>query len=205
MGTIGLTFGENVERAAASARGGAGTDEALMLRVRDGDTGMLSELFERHHRAVYNYFYRLTGSRQQSEDLVQDVFFRLLKYRETYRSQTTFAAWMYQVARNAHVDWRRKHRIETAWNDDAPEPESRERPVDERLRRDEEVRLLRRALAALPADKREVLVLSRYQNLKYDEIGQILGCEVNTVKQRVFRAVRALTDKYEELVGRERQ
>ena len=71
--------------------------------------------------------------------------------------------------------------------------------IRDRLRREQEVRLVRRALAALPTDKREVLVLSRYQNLKYEEIGQILGCEVNTVKQRVFRAVKALSDKYQEL------
>ena len=172
-----------------------------MLRVREGDVGMLAELFERHHRQVYNYLYRLTGSCQQAEDLVQDVFFRILKYRDTYRPRTSFVAWMYQVARNAHIDSRRKHRIETAWNEDAPEPLSHERPSDEQLRREQEVRLVRRALAALPPDKREVLLLSRYQNLKYEQIGQILGCEVNTVKQRVFRAVKALSDKYEELAG----
>jgi RNA polymerase sigma-70 factor (ECF subfamily) len=175
-----------------------------MLKVRDGEVGLLSEVFERHHRALYNYFYRLTGNREQSEDLTQDVFFRLLKYRQTYRSQTTFTAWLYQVARNAHVDWRRKYRGEAPWNADAPEPASTDRPPDDRMRRDEEVRLVRRALASLPDDKKEVLVLSRYQNLKYDEIGRILGCEVNTVKQKVFRAVRALTTRYEEMAGGQR-
>jgi RNA polymerase sigma-70 factor (ECF subfamily) len=198
LGTIGLRaeqFG------GASTIPASGSDEAIMLRVRDGEVGMLSELFERHHRQVFNYLYRLTGSRQQAEDLMQDVFFRILKYRDTYRPRTSFVAWIYQVARNAQIDSRRKSRNEAPWNDEAPEPASRERPADEQLRREQEVRLVRRALAALPEDKREVLVLSRYQNLKYDQIGQILGCEVNTVKQRVFRAVKALSDKYEELAG----
>jgi RNA polymerase sigma factor (sigma-70 family) len=172
-----------------------------MLRVRDGDVGMLSELFERHHRPVYNYLFRLTGSRQQAEDLTQDVFFRILKYRDTYRPRTSFVAWMYQVARNAHIDSRRKYRNEAPWSDDSPEPPSRERSADDLLHRRQEVRLVRRALAALPPDKREVLLLSRYQNLKYEQIGQILGCEVNTVKQRVFRAVKALSEKYQELAG----
>jgi RNA polymerase sigma-70 factor (ECF subfamily) len=190
----------NQLRGAASAAA-EWPDEAVMLRVRDGDIGMLAELFERHHRQVYNYLYRLTGSRQQAEDLVQDVFFRILKYRDTYRARTSFVAWMYQVARNAHIDSRRKHRVEAPWSEDAPEPVSRESGPDEKLRREQEVRLVRRALAELSEDKREVLVLSRYQNLKYEQISQILGCEVNTVKQRVFRAVKALSDKYQELQG----
>jgi RNA polymerase sigma-70 factor (ECF subfamily) len=185
----------------AAVPAGGWSDEIVMLRVREGDVGMLSELFERHHRQVYNYLYRLTGNRQQAEDLMQDVFFRILKYRDTYRPRTSFVAWMYQVARNAHIDSRRKHRVETPWNDEAPEPLSRDRGPDEVLHRQQETVLVRRALAALPPDKREVLLLSRYQNLKYEQIGQILGCEVNTVKQRVFRAVKALSEKYEELAG----
>jgi RNA polymerase sigma-70 factor (ECF subfamily) len=63
------------------------------------------------------------------------------------------------------------------------------------------VELLQKAMAALPEDKREVLVLSRYQNLKYHEIGEILGCEVGAVKLRVYRAVRALTQIFQEMSG----
>jgi RNA polymerase sigma-70 factor (ECF subfamily) len=73
--------------------------------------------------------------------------------------------------------------------------------VDERLRKEQEMKLLQQALAALPEEKREVLVLSRYQNLKYQEIGQILGCEENAVKLRVFRAVRMLGQIYSGLAG----
>ena len=62
--------------------------------------------------------------------------------------------------------------------------------------------MVRRALASLPADKREVLILARYQDLKYDEIGRILGCEANAVKQRVFRAVKALGERFAEMSGR---
>lgn len=175
-----------------------------MLRVRDGEVGLLAELFERHHRQIHSYYCRLLGNRQQADDLVQDVFFRILKYRDSYRPQTSFIAWMYQIARNAYVDSVRRHRAETTWIEDGPEPQSRELPVDEKMRKEQELRLIGRALQALPADKREVLILSRFQNLKYDQIGEILGCEVNTVKQRVFRAVRALGEKYEELVRRER-
>lgn len=177
------------------------TDEALMLEIRDGQVGKLSLLFERHHRQLFSFFYRLTTNRELSEDLVQDVFFRVLKFRETYVPKTSFTAWMYQVARNAHIDAFRKRKSETSWSDSQPEPVSGELHIDERLRKRQEIALLQRALDALPAEKREVLVLSRYQNLKYHEIGEILGCEVGAVKLRVYRAVRALGQIFAELSG----
>jgi RNA polymerase sigma-70 factor (ECF subfamily) len=193
-----------MRQAARAAAEPAGTlaDEALMIQVRAGHPNLLAELFERHHRQVYGFFLRMTGSREVSEDLVQDVFLRILRYRETYQPQTSFAAWMYGIARNALIDLLRKRRPEAAFGDDAPELQSTEAPADERLRLRQETAILQRALQALPADKREVLILSRYQNLRYDEIGRILGCEPNAVKQRVFRAVRALGEKYAEMTGR---
>lgn len=189
------------------ARAGAGptaapADEAIMLQVRSGEVGLLAELFERHHRSVYGFLYRMTSNREMSEDLVQEVFLRILRYRETYAPQTSFSAWMYGIARNALIDQMRKRRPETTWDDGLPDLQSPEPPVDERIRSKQETELLQRALASLPADKREVLILSRYQNLQYNEIGRILGCEPNAVKQRVFRAVKALGERFTHLSGR---
>jgi RNA polymerase sigma-70 factor (ECF subfamily) len=76
------------------------SDKALMLKVRDGDLDRLGLLFERYHRCLYRYFYRLTSQRQTSEDLVQEVFERMLKYRHTYTGKGKFLTWMYQIARN---------------------------------------------------------------------------------------------------------
>jgi RNA polymerase sigma factor (sigma-70 family) len=190
-----------------AARAGAGPtavtpDEAIMLQVRSGHISLLAELFERHNRQVFGFFYRMTSSRELSEDLVQDVFLRILRYRDTYQPQTSFSAWMYGIARNALIDTMRKRRPESSWDDGMPELHSAELPVDEKLRALEETALLQKALASLPADKREVLILSRYQNLRYDEIGRILGCEPNAVKQRVFRAVKALSERFTHLSGR---
>lgn len=177
-------------------------DEALMLQVRSGHTGMLAELFERHNRHVYGFFYRMSGSRELSEDLTQDVFLRILRYRETYQPHTSFTPWMYGIARNAFIDQMRKRRPESAWEDGMPEMQSQEPAADERLRARQETEILERALASLPADKREVLILSRYQDLRYEEIGRILGCEPNAVKQRVFRAVKLLGEKFTQMSGR---
>jgi RNA polymerase sigma-70 factor (ECF subfamily) len=194
-----IPFVSNGETAPAPA--GSIRDEVLMMEVRGGQIGKLAILFERHHRQLFSFFYRLTASRELSEDLVQDVFFRLLKFRETYVPKTSFSAWMYQVARNAHIDAFRKRKSEAAWPESNHEPASPEPHMEERLRRRQDIALLQRALSALPADKREVLVLSRYQNLKYHEIGEILGCEVGAVKLRVYRAVRALGQIFAEMSG----
>jgi RNA polymerase sigma factor (sigma-70 family) len=176
-------------------------DETVMLEVRDGQVARLSVLFERHHRPLFNFFYRLTGSRTAAEDLVQEVFLRLLKYRHTYNPKTSFVAWLYQVARNAHIDTLRSLKPETAWTDEMPEPASADAHQDERLRKEQEAELVRRAMAALPPDKRELLVLSRYQNLPYEQIGEIVGCEVGAVKTRVYRAVRALAAAFADVAG----
>lgn len=200
MGTATLSIEHAGHSGAATA--GFAADEAIMLRVRAGETGLLAELFERHNRPVFGFFYRMTSSRELSEDLVQDVFLRILRYRDTYQPRTSFAAWMYGIARNAMIDQMRKRRPESSLDDAMAEVPTRDEPADERMRARQESEILQRALSSLPADKREVLILARYQDLRYEEIGRILGCEPNAVKQRVFRAVKALGDRYTELSGR---
>lgn len=178
-------------------------DHLVMLAVRDGDVERIGVLFDRHHRMLFNFFLRLTANRGLSEDLVQDVFFRMLKYRQTYQADTSFTAWMYQIARNAHIDQARKRRLEIVPDDDAPWATLASTDADpqERMEQTQEIQLLRRALDQLPLEKREVLVLSRFQNLKYSEIAEVLGCEVGAVKLRVFRAVRELGQIFFELSG----
>jgi len=105
---------------------------------------------------------------------------------------------MYQIARNAHVDSISKRKFEVGLGE---REFASANVMDENLKRKQEIGLLKRALARLPLEKRELLVLSRYQNLKYEEIAGILGCDVGAVKVRVYRAVRALGQIYFELAG----
>ena len=167
-------------------------DEELMLRVRNDEVATLSELFERHHVALFNFFYRLSGDPPASEDLLQETFYRVLKYRRSYKPGTAFRTWMYQIARNVRNDRFRTHR-EHGEIESAPEPTVL--PVDT-VEQEQQVSRLRQALLRLPEEKRELLLLSRYQDLKYEEIARLLHVEVGTVKVRVHRALQDLKEHF---------
>lgn len=170
-------------------------DEEIMLQVREGVSEMLTVLFDRYQLPLFNFYRRLTGDRAVSEDLVQDVFFRVLKYRRSYRPGTPFRAWIYQIARNARIDYARKHPQSVEFEPEMS-PATRDR---DNADAEQQTALLHRALLQLPADKREVLLLSRFQEMKYEDIARTLECEVGTVKVRVHRALRELRDRFENL------
>jgi len=177
------------------------TDHQLMLSVRGGDTEKLGQLFEEHHKRLYNFFLRQTGNRQVSEDLVQEVFLRMLKYRHTYRDNGNFDTWMFAIARNARFDYYRENPARLVQLEEADDLVSTTPNPEEAYDRECDVALLRKAIAELDEDKREVILLSRFSNLCYEEIGKILGCTSGTVKVRVYRAVKELTDIFFRLVG----
>jgi len=172
------------------------TDRELMSRVRDGELDRLSELFERHHRRLFAFFLRLAGSRDAAEDLVQEVFVRMLKYRHTYREEAEFTPWMFSVARNAAVDHYRGKPRELQEDPEAPEPVAPSVHPVERLEKREQSELLQAALGRLPREKRELLLLARFGEMKYDSIGELLGISVGAVKVRVHRALKELREAY---------
>src|ERR1700733_7851845 len=135
----------------------ARADNVLMQKVRDGDLAKMAVLFERHHRPLFRYFLRLTGNREFSEDLAQDVFFRMLKYRHSYQDGSPFTPWMYQVARNAHMDGVQKRKGEARLHDerDEPRPElaSKEPDPSEILSSRQDLPLPRSARAAWQQSK----------------------------------------------------
>jgi len=177
------------------------TDNELMELVKDGKVEKLAILFERHQTMLYNFFLRLTGNRAASEDLVQEVFIRILKYRAGYHGENRFVVWMFQIARNAHVDFLRKQKGEVAFDDQFAEAPSLEPRPEDRFEADQEARLVRRALDKLPPKKRELLVLFRFQNLKLREIADLFDVQVGTVKVQVHRALKDLSRIYLELQG----
>ncbi len=177
-------------------------DQALMLAVREGDVAQLGILFERHHTRLFNYLFRLTGNRHLSEDLVQEVFVRLLKYRHTYRGECQFTTWMYQIARNARTDFFRGSSNNALSFEDQEQEFVSSLPLpDEHLVRDEEMRIMLDALNRLPEKKREVLLLRGLHGMKFEEIARVMDCPVNTAKGRAFEAIRTLRAAVLELRG----
>lgn len=163
-----------------------------MLAVRDGDLAKLGLLFDRHHLALFDFLSRMTGNRAVAEDLVQDIFMRILKYRATYRDDGRFETWLFRIARNARADYFRSRRPDDPLDDNAleiPAPAAGPAHVLEQTRN---VALLKRALMQLRDDKRELIVLARYREMTHEQIAAVLGIDAGTVKVRLHRAVRDL-------------
>lgn len=173
-------------------------DNHLMLRVSHGELEKLGLLFERYYRRLFAFFYRLTGRTEQSEDMVQMVFERILKYRHTFKNEGRFITWLFHLARNVYADEYKKSK-KLGEREDVYQWEERimdSEDIDSIFQRKENLQLLENALQKLSPDKREILVLSKYEELKYSEIAQILGCTEENVKVKVHRAMKELKQHY---------
>ncbi len=177
------------------------TDHQLMLAVRNGNVSQLGVLFQRHHRLLFNFFMKQTGNRQASEDLVQEVFLRMLKFRQTYQDDGDFKIWMFQIAHHAWIDSYRKQRHKLEPIEENQSFPGNDLNPEQLLEQSDNMDVLRSALSQLSPDKRELIMLGRFQNLPYKEIGQILNCSEGTVKVRMFRALKELTQVYFKLTG----
>jgi RNA polymerase sigma factor (sigma-70 family) len=178
---------------------GSSSDIEIMLRVKAGDIEKLGLLFERYKQALFAYFYRNTNRKHTSEDLVQNVFLRILKYRQRFQGYGKFTTWMYQIARNVYLDHCKKDNPHSSKKDSLNDNISDESTAETHYLQDESIELLGCALNRINDADREVLILSKYQNLAYKEIGEIFGCSEGTVKVRVYRALIALKKKYKAL------
>jgi len=179
------------------------TDNALMLKVKDGDLDKLGLLFERYKKPLFGFYYHMNKDADLSEDLVQNVFYRIMKYRYLFRGEGDFKTWMFHIARNVNHDHFRKNKLNAkdsleTWQDRLGTDENR----STELQQDETMHLLSMAMDRLPEDKREILLLSKYQEKRYKEIGEILGCSESAVKVKVFRALQELKQVYQKLETR---
>lgn len=172
-----------------------------MIQVRDGDVEQLGLLFDKYHAMLYNFFVRMSGCKTTSEDLVQEVFLRLLKYRRTYRGDGKFTNWMFHIARNTQIDFFKKKDKEKIVDDEYFDAVSDDPHPGEALEQNQDHLLLQQALGKLSNEKREVLVLSRFHDMKYDDIADVMQCQVGTIKARVHRALKELRIIYHELSG----
>jgi RNA polymerase sigma factor (sigma-70 family) len=168
-------------------------DHELMGKIRAGDESAFAAIIRRHQNSLLNFFRRL-GANTESEDLVQEVFLRLYRYRDRYVHNAKFTTFLYTLARHVWADrWRKLQRILRI-----EERAKHELPTetDGNLGQVRDAMDVQHALAQLPDKLRIVLVMSIYQGLRYNEIGEVLGIPEGTVKSRVFLALKQLKETY---------
>ncbi len=175
------------------------TDEQIMEAVKNGDLQQASILYMRYHQRIYNFLARMTMDREQGEDLAQNVFLRLLKYRKSYKEGMRFQSWIYQMARNAFSDHYQKQKNKKGQFFDVQQLGDKASSAQEDMEQNEKEELLNRSLALLSEEQRELLVMTRYQQMKYEEVAAIMDTSVANIKVKVHRAIGRLRDHYFQL------
>ncbi|NOT55509.1 MAG: sigma-70 family RNA polymerase sigma factor [Deltaproteobacteria bacterium] len=180
------------------------TDEELMLAYQAGDVNAFEELFSRYKTRLYQYLRHLLGDAAQAEDVLQTLFMRIHRARAGYRPQAQFSTWVYTIARNLVRDVWAKHsvakrheRITPASHEEEPvtaaEMGDPDAPTPEALLEHKQTAArVQHALLALSPEAREVLVLHKFEGLRFAQIAEVLGCSVSAAKVRAFRALKAL-------------
>jgi RNA polymerase sigma-70 factor (ECF subfamily) len=186
-----------------------------MLAFKSGDARAFSTLVGRHRQAVYNFILRYVGHRQRAEDVLQETWMKVVRSSREYEPKARFTTWVFTIARNLCVDSARKESYRQTDSLDAlvgaPGGEDEGRELGQTLP-DEGVQgpdraadnarlrpLLTRAIAALPAEQREVFLLREYQGLGFKEIAEVTGVNENTVKSRMRYSLETLRKKLAEL------
>lgn len=175
------------------------TDEMIMEAVKSGDLQQASVLFERYNKRIYNFLARMTMSKVLAEDLTQNVFLRMIKYRNSYREGNKFHSWIYQIARNVFSDHYQMHKNKFAGFVDVEKVEDSIADKEESIEQDEREKILHKSMAMLNEEQRELLVLTRFQHLKYEEVAVIMDTTVANIKVKVHRAIQKLKEHYFQL------
>lgn len=175
------------------------TDEQIMEAVKSGDLQQVSLLFERYHKRIFNFLAQLSRDRELAEDLTQNVFLRVIRYHGSFREGNRFQSWIYQIARNVYMD-----HYQTAKNKRADfiDVERMKEHLEDRLEaeeQEEKEHRLRQSMAKLSEEQQELLVLTRFQHMKYEEVAAIMETTVANIKVKVHRAIARLREHYFEI------
>lgn len=168
------------------------TDEQLMLDLKRGDMAAFEMLYERYHKRLFRYILRFVNQREAAEDILQEAFLRILKHRKSYLKKSRFSTYLFTIGRNLCFDtlksWQVRHvdgnntktieRIGDTYQNSQKTLEDREMEIT-----------LRKAIDNLPVDHKEILTLSKFSGLSYEEIAQIVGGTPAAVKQKAYRAL----------------
>jgi RNA polymerase sigma-70 factor (ECF subfamily) len=159
-------------------------DGSIVRRVLDGDTNAFNLLVWQWERPIYNYILRMVSRPDEAMDLCQEAFMKAFRELPSLNEPERFSSWLYRIAHNTCYSRFRKERGKTFVELD-PDAGATRMPIENRL-------AVEQALAGLPEDQREVVVLKVYQGLKFDEIAAIQDSPVSTVKSRLYMAFEKL-------------
>lgn len=188
-------------------------DAQLMLRFQNGDTGAFDTLFEKHMRRIIQYVYRFVRNREVAEELAQEVFLKVYENASGYRPRAKFLSWLYTIATNICLNEIRKPQFRarhqslddsiagSAGADTMRHEIAVERGPDMELERVELERAIKGALGQIPEKQRVAFILSKYQELSYAEIADVLKISEKAVKSLIHRAKEALAERLEPLMG----
>lgn len=166
------------------------TDESLMLCVKNDDLDKAAILYERYKKKLYLFFlYKNKNDQELSEDAVQQVFYRMIKYRKSYKDDNSFNIWIYGIARNVqYQDYKDQAKMNEA--------HANYQTTETYTFVNDEHQAMRQAIALLSETHRDVLMMSKFMDLKYEDIAVLSNCSVGVVKTRVFRAMQSLKEVY---------
>lgn len=178
------------------------SDERLLLAYRDGDARAFKELFERYREPLFNFLLRRVRDRSRAEELYQDIWTTVIERCHEFRGESKFSSWLYTIARNRCIDHGRRMKLRSHDSLDAPRGDSG-RALVERVANPgpstEDLAMgatfkarIAHAVEELPEDQREVFLLRQLQGLGFQEIAEIVGAPVNTVKSRMRYALERL-------------
>ena len=170
-----------------------------MEAVKGGDLQQASLLFDRYHKRIFNFLARMTMDRELAEDLTQNVFLRMIKYRNSYREGNKFQSWIYQVARNVFSDHYQTHKNRKSDFIDVEKMSDNVIDNEEGAEQFEREKILHRSMALLTDEQRELLVLTRFQQMKYEAVAEMMETSVANIKVKVHRAIAKLREHYFEL------
>jgi len=175
------------------------TDEELVARSVRGDTDSFNELVLRWERPIYALAYRTIGREEDARDVCQETFLRAFRALPRFRGQAKFSSWLYRIALNLCHDWLRRERRTPI----VPAPEGVDpielvaeadpsESIEDVLARKDLSRVVSRAMAALPEEQRTAIVLKEYHGLTFQEIADLVGCPLSTVKTRLYQGLTVL-------------
>ena len=175
------------------------TDEELVARTVGGDADSFNELIHRWERPIYALAYRQIGREEDARDVCQDTFLRAYRALNGFRGQAKFSSWLYRIALNLCRDWMRRERrtpvVQAPEDMDLMDLAAAREPsetIEDRVGRHDLTRAVERAMALLPEEQRTAIVLKEYQGLTFQEIADLLGCPLSTVKTRLYQGLTVL-------------